>query len=236
MTSNIYNNIKETSQSIYDAYNNLVFNEDKRVFQKMTKKIELYLDVKDKGIFGDIVEFGVFKGGGVALWLKLRELYEPHSLTKVIGFDFFEPKETVDSLADENKELMTNVLNRVSSDDLLLESVKSRLTVFNEENYILIKGNAVEKSKDYYTKNKGAKIKLLYMDLDVGEPTYQILKELWSKLSIGGIVICDEYGFHGWDETIGVDKFLNELDKNTYELENTNIISPTLIIRKKNSS
>ena len=232
MTSNIYNNIKETNQSIYDAYNTLVFNDDKRVFQKMIKKIELYLDVKKKDIFGDIVEFGVFKGGGVALWLKLRELYEPHSLTKVIGFDFFEPKETINSLVDENKELMTNVLKRVKSDDLTLESVKKRLSNFNEENYMLIKGDAVEQSKNYYTKNVGAKIKLLYMDLDIGEPTYQILIMLWDKLSIGGIIICDEYGFHGWDETIGVDNFLKQVDKNTYKIENTNIVTPTLVIKK----
>ena len=39
-------------------------------------------------------------------------------------------------------------------------------------------------------------------------------------------------GSHEWDESIGVDKFLKQLDKNTYEIENTNIISPTLIIRK----
>lgn len=233
MTSNIYNNVKETNQSIYDAYNTLVFNHDKRVFQKMTKKIELYLNLKNKDIFGDIVEFGVFKGGGVSLWLKLKELYEPHSLTKIIGFDFFEPDETINSLKNENKDLMTNVLNRVSVNDLSLESVKSRLSSFNEENYMLIKGDAVEKSKDYYTKNKGAKIKLLYMDLDVGEPTYLILKQLWEKIARGGIIVCDEYGFHGWDETIGVDKFLKELDKTTYYLENTNILSPTLIIHKK---
>jgi hypothetical protein len=198
----------------------------------MTKKIELYLNVKDQDIFGDIVEFGVFKGGGLALWLKLKELYEPNSLTKVIGFDFFEPKETINSLADENKELMTSVLNRVKSDDLTLESVKARLSSFNKENYMLIKGDAIKKSNDYYDKNKGAKIKLLYMDLDVGEPTYKILTTLWDRLSINGIVICDEYGFHAWDETIGVDKFLKKLDNTTYKIINTNILSPTLVIKK----
>ena len=216
MSLDIYNNIKETNQSIYDAYNNLVFNNDKRVFQKMIKKIELYLELKNEDIFGDIVEFGVFKGGGVALWLKLKELYEPHSLTRIIGFDFFAPEETLNTLSEKNKDLMSNVLKRVSIDELSLESVTSRLSVFNKENYMLIKGDAVEQSNIYYATNVGAKIKLLYMDLDVGEPTYKILITLWDKLSIGGIIICDEYGFHGWDETLGVDKFLKQLDKNTY--------------------
>ena len=67
------------------------------------------------------------------------------------------------------------------------------------------------------------------MDLDIGEPTYQILIMLWDKLSIGGIIICDEYGFHGWDETIGIDNFLKQLDKNTYEIENTNILAIRII-------
>ena len=37
MELNIYNNMPETKQSIYDAYNNIIFSDDKRVFQKMTK-------------------------------------------------------------------------------------------------------------------------------------------------------------------------------------------------------
>jgi len=232
MALNIYNGVPETKQTIYDSYNNLVFSDDKRVFHKMTKKIELYLDICKGPIFGDIVEFGVFKGGGLALWLKLRDMYEPHSLTKVIGFDFFDSEATINSLTPENKELMKSVLERVSNKDLSIEAVNSKLTNFNTENYILIKGDAVKLSKEYYRKNIGAKIKILYMDLDVGEPTYKILLQLWEHLSIGGIIICDEYGFHSWDETLGVDKFISNLDKGTYDLKITNIISPTLIIRK----
>jgi hypothetical protein len=54
----IYNGIKKTEQSIYDSYNNLVFSDDTRVFNKMTKKIEIFLQIKD--LVGDIFEFGVF--------------------------------------------------------------------------------------------------------------------------------------------------------------------------------
>lgn len=53
----------------------------------MIKRSELYLNVKD--IVGDILEFGVFKGASIALWSKLINMYEPNSITKVIGFDFF---------------------------------------------------------------------------------------------------------------------------------------------------
>ena len=77
-----------TSQDIYDSYNSLLFSQDKRVFNKMTKKIELYMQIKD--LVGDICEFGVFKGAGLALFLKLKSMYEPNSLMKIIGFDFFD--------------------------------------------------------------------------------------------------------------------------------------------------
>jgi hypothetical protein len=34
------------------------------------------------------------------------------------------------------------------------------------------------------------------MDLDLGEPTYNILKTLWNKLVKNGIIVIDEYAYH----------------------------------------
>jgi len=228
--SDIYNNKEVTPQTIYDAYNNFIFSKDMRVFNKMTKRIELYLDVKD--IFGDIVEFGVFKGAGLALWLRLREIYETNSITKIIGFDYFAPNELLSDLSGNNKKLMEDVLIRAEINDLSVEAVSKKLNIFGNENFILVKGDAVKESARFYNENIGAKIKLLYMDLDLGDPTYQILKKIWPNLSVGGIIVCDEYGYHCWDESVGVDKFLDGLDKNSYSLKNTNVIAPTLIIKK----
>ena len=72
----IYNGIEATDQSVYDSYNKLMFSKDTRVFSKMMKRAELYLNVKD--IVGDILEFGVFKGASIALWSKLINMYEPN--------------------------------------------------------------------------------------------------------------------------------------------------------------
>jgi len=228
--SNIYDNKEITPQNVYNAYNDFIFSKDKRVFNKMTKRIELYIDVKE--IFGDIVEFGVFKGAGLALWLKLREMYETNSLTKVIGFDYFAPEELLSDLSGNNQKLMTDVLVRAKNEELSVEGVSKKLENFGNENFILVKGDAVKESEKFYNENVGAKIKLLYMDLDLGEPTYQILKKIWHNLSVGGIIVCDEYGYHCWDETVGIDKFLAELDEKTYIVKNTNVIAPTLIIKK----
>jgi hypothetical protein len=206
-----------------------MFSPDKRVFNKMVKKIELYISVKE--LAGDILEFGVFKGSGMALFLKLKNMYEPNSLMKVIGFDYFQADVLLNSLDGKNKEGMADVLNRAKSLDLAIDSVDRRLSSFGGDNYMLFQGDAVVESKKFCLENPGAKVKLLYMDLDMGEPTYAILKELWSRVSKGGVVVFDEYAYHIWDESIGVDAFLKEID-GQYVSVNTKIGSPTMYIIK----
>jgi hypothetical protein len=227
--SDIYNSVKETPQSVYDSYNNLLFSADSRVFNKMMKKAELYLNVRD--LAGDILEFGVFKGAGMALFLSLKAMYEPNSLMKVIGFDFFNSGKLTDSLDGLNKSLMSAVLSRAASDELSLESVNSRLSNFNSDAYKLFEGEAVATSKQFALDNPGARIKLLYMDLDLGEPTYEILKTLWNKIVKNGIVVFDEYAYHKWDESDGVDKFLKGIE-DQYTFIDTKIGSPTAYIIK----
>jgi hypothetical protein len=227
--TDIYNSIRETPQTVYDSYNNLMFSGDSRVFNKMIKKIELYMQVKD--LAGDILEFGVFKGAGMAIFLKLKMMYEPNSIMKVIGFDFFDSDKLTNSLDGLNKTMMSTVLNRAQSNELSFEAVKARLSIFNEGMYKLIEGDAVTNSKQYDTDNPGARIKILYMDLDLGEPTYIILKTLWNKVVKNGIIVFDEYAYHKWDESVGVDKFLREID-GMYTFIDTKVGAPTAYIIK----
>ena len=98
---NIYNNTNDTTQTVYNSYNYLVFSNDSRVFNKMAKRIELYNLVKN--LVGDIMEVGVFKGGGMALWLKLKNMYEYNTSMKIIGIDYFEPKILLNNLSGHNK-------------------------------------------------------------------------------------------------------------------------------------
>jgi len=226
---NIYNGIEATQQSVYSSYNKFIFSKDIRVFNKMMKRTELYLNVKD--IVGDILEFGVFKGASVALWSKLINMYEPNSITKVIGFDFFNPEQVVGELDGINKAMMADVVNRVEKNDLSLEGVQEKLSVFDSSRYKLIQGDAVSTSSTFVNNNPGLKIKLLYMDLDVGEPTYKILVKLWNNVSINGIIVFDEYAYHQWDESVGVDKFLKTIH-GKYEQFPTGIYSPTFYIKK----
>ena len=225
----IYNEIKKTDQSVYDNYNNFIFSDDARVFNKMGKRIELYLKIQN--LVGDIFEFGVLKGAGISLWLKLITMYEPNSITKVLGFDFFDTTELLDDLTGINKQMMSEVVNRIGNEDLQIETIQTKLSHFDKSKYILIKGDAVVTSKSFVEQNVGVKIKLLYMDLDLGDPTYEILMKLWDNVCLNGIIVFDEYAYHKWDESNGVDKFLKEIE-GQYTFFDTKIGSPTAYIIK----
>jgi hypothetical protein len=73
------------------------------------------------------------------------------------------------------------------------------------------------------------KISLMYMDLDLEIPTYDTLNNLWSNITKGGIIVFDEYGYHKWSESKGVDRFIEE--KNL-EIKSLNFMCPTAYIKK----
>jgi hypothetical protein len=226
----IYNNLKATSQEIYDAFNTLVFSDDTRVIHKMITKTLLYNQIKH--LNGDILEFGVFKGASLALWLQLIKLYEFNGLTSVVGFDFFDKDETLLNLENTSKILMSDVLNRGDSDnDLKKEVILDKCNIILQNKLKLIKGDACETCISFKKDNPGLRIKLLYLDMDLDKPTFIVLTNLWDMIVIDGIVVLDEYGFHNWDESNGVDRFLKTI-KGKYKLENTGVTGPTMVIRK----
>jgi hypothetical protein len=85
-------------------------------------------------------------------------------------------------------------------------------------------------TKEFSEGNLGFKISLLYMDLDLEEPTYNTLVNLWDNITKGGIIAFDEYGYHKWSESRGVDRFIEE--KNL-EIRSLNYACPTAYIIKK---
>ena len=100
---------------------------------------------------------------------------------------------------------------------------------FQEHEFDLVEGDVSLTSKEYSKENPGLKISLLYMDLDLEEPTYNTLVNLWGNVTKGGIVVFDEYGYHKWSEYKGVDRFINE---NHIEIKTLNFNAPTAYIKK----
>ena len=229
------NNTKNMpSDAVYSYFNNFIFSNDTKILGKLLHRYDFFNKTKD--LPGDIVELGVFKGSGVATFSKFLDIYCPNSNKKVIGFDIFDPGNSSDILNKDgqfDKDYMNVVYSKVPESELSLENVTKRLDNMEiHKKYILVKGDVEETLPKFLEENPGFRISLLYIDVDLDRPTYNGLKYLWDRILPGGVVLFDEYEYHKFSESCGVDKFLKE--KNIpYELKSTNWMTPTAYLVKK---
>jgi hypothetical protein len=223
--------ITKNSQELFDSFNSFMMSSDKRVFNKLAARTLLCESVKN--VPGDIVECGVFKGTGLYTFLKLKHLLNPNSSKKVIGFDFFNTEDLLSSIKGQDKEAMTTLFKGrdFNYSSTYKEQFENNLidNGFTKDDFILIEGDIIETSRTFVEDNPGFKISLLYMDLDLDKPTYETLCNLWDRVSKGGIVVFDEYGYHKWSESLGVDRFIEERN---LEIKNLDYFCPTAYIKK----
>ena len=233
MSIKFSNNEKEViniSQDIFDNFNKFIFSDDTKIFAKMVARTIFFNEVKD--VPGDIVECGVYKGSGLLTWLKLKKTLSPNAFKKIIGFDMFDSESLLNSLSGHDKETMSTLFSsrqfEYKNYDIVLH--KTILDAgFDCSNFELIQGDISKTSEEFVTKRPGFKISLLYLDMDLEKPTYDALLHFWPRISKGGLVIFDEYGYHQWSESKGADKFANE---NNLEIKMLNYNAPTAFIKK----
>lgn len=214
MSVNLYNSKSQVkdNQAIYDDFNGFIFSSDRNVFNKLISKLWFYQMTSH--LAGDIVECGVFKGSGVASWLKILNLYEPHSIKKVLGLDFFDPG-FVSELSGVDAVLMQQVFDRdktLTAGDVSLDAITEKLQLagFAPDKYELVEGDVSLTSKQLVEQRPGFRISVLYLDMDIEEPTYNALNALWDNVVPGGVVVFDEYAYHSWSEANAVDRFIRE--------------------------
>ena len=224
--------IIDTTQNLYDCFNGFILSPDTKVFGKLLARTLLFSQVKD--LPGDVVECGVFKGTGLFTFLKLKRFLCPNSGKKVIGFDFFDSEKLVESLSGIDKEAMNTLFcgrnyKHENNQAQLMGDFISHCG-FEEHEFELVAGDITETAATYAAERPGFRISLLYLDLDVDVPTYEALKGLWDRVVKGGIVVFDEYAFHKWSESAGVDRFFADKD---VEVKTLNYICPSAYVVKK---
>jgi hypothetical protein len=231
----IYNNNDKniSSDNNYKNFNEFIFSNDIKIIGKLFHRNNFFNLVKD--LPGDIVEIGVFKGSGVASFVKMLEIYNNNSIKKVIGFDIFNPKNAsniLNSYDNVDKTNMNIVYSRVNESDRTLENVNNNLQKMGiKDKYLLIEGDVASTLPKFIEENRGFRISLLYIDVDIEEPTYNSLKFLWDRIVPGGIIVFDEYEYHKFSESSGADKFFKEYNIK-YNIYSTNWMAPTAYIIK----
>jgi hypothetical protein len=221
-------------EDVYTSFNSFIFSNDIKLLGKLLHRFQFFQRVQH--LPGDIVEIGVFKGSGIATFSKFIQIYCPNSNKKIVGFDIFDSdnkEDILDKDGEFDKEKMKIVYSKVDDNDLSLSAVEARLDGMNlEKRHILIRGDVEQTLPAFLKANPGFRCSLLYIDVDLERPTYASLKYLWDRILPGGCILFDEYEYHKFSESCGVEKFLKEKGL-SFTLESTNWIAPTAFMIKK---
>jgi len=194
---------------------NLFSNYD--LFIELTKIIEL--DSKVNGVY---VECGFGYGKSFSILGHLANKYN----RKIYGIDSFSgfPKITENDLSQRDPK--QGEWNTRSCEDAR-KFVKSLKIFDKEDRFDLIK---VIFEPDAKNPIPNEKISLLHLDLDLYEGYKYALEMFWDQVSIGGIIIFDEYKNLKWP---GATKAINEvLTQKRFDLSKVENLNNKFFIRK----
>ena len=168
-------------------------------------KWELFKQIQN--IHGSILEFGVYMGSGLFSFASFSAILEPYNYQRrIIGFDTFNGFPSI-SGKDKNSQYASPELKiggfRVS--DSHLEDLERSIEMFDSNRFInhlpkieLVPGDVLKTIPEFLKANPHTLISLLYLDLDLYEPTIAVLSELYDRVVSGGIIAFDEINNPMW--------------------------------------
>lgn len=153
---------------------------------------------------GSIVECGVFRGFGTMSWAKLSAILEPENLTRrIYGFDTFAG---FPSLAPQDVSANPNSPNQVG--DLHANSYAELLELiaaYDQDRYLghipkveLIKGDICQTIPSFLNSHQHLLVSMLFLDMDLYEPTLAALKAFVPRMPAGGLIVFDELDNPKW--------------------------------------
>jgi hypothetical protein len=166
-------------------------------FLAMYELFKLALPVK-----GSVVECGVFRGFGVMSWAKLSAMLEPENLTRrIYAFDTFAGFPSVsDKDTNPVAEVTTGGLAANSYDEL-----QALITEYDRDRFLghidkvhLIKGSVVETVPDFLQRHPHLVVSLLFLDMDLYEPTKAALQHFVPRMPRGAVLAFDELDNPMW--------------------------------------
>jgi hypothetical protein len=177
---------------------------------------------------GSVIECGVFKGAGLMSWALFSDMLEPVNLTRrIYGFDTFEGFPNV---SEKDK----NLLRNPGTGDLKAEvyhELGELINAFDKNRFLghiskvnLVKGDVSKTIPEFIEKNQHLVVSLLFLDMDLYEPTKVAIEHFVPRMPKGSIIAFDELDNPIWPgetlallETISINKLeLKRLDFDPY--------------------
>jgi len=173
----------------------------RRDLPRLLAHYELFKRIVD--LPGSIIELGVFMGSGFFSWANLLETFCPGDrVRKVFGFDSFEGYTEYNNDTGAQKFVSSFDHKLVSNFELLNELT----ALHNNDNLLrgvercrLIRGNISDTVPEFVSISKGLRLSLLYIDVNLFEPTKIGLEHLYPLVVPGGIVAFNGYGQSPWE-------------------------------------
>ena len=188
---NIFVNCSDSIEAKLENFPKYVRRQHLKRFLAMYELFKLILPVK-----GSIVECGVFRGFSLMSWAKLSSILEPENLTRrIYGFDSFNGFPSVSSNDRSGSGIAEVGDFQTSSYDELIELLR----VYDQDRFLghipkvqLIRGDASKTIPDFVQQNRHLLVSLLFIDLDLYEPTKAALEHILPRMPKGSIVAFDE--------------------------------------------
>jgi Macrocin-O-methyltransferase (TylF) len=187
--------------------------------QRLTRLLSLYEIFKRVlPVKGSIIECGVYRGFGLMAWANMSAVMEPANLTRrIYGFDTFEGFPSV-SEKDQNRlmDVQAGQLYANSFEELteLIEIYDLNRFLGHMNKVQLIKGDVIKTIPEFIQKNKHLVVSLLFLDLDLYEPTKMAINHFFPRMPKGAIIAFDELDNPLWPgetdallETLGIGRF-----------------------------
>lgn len=163
---------------------------------KFLTKYEIFKKILP--VNGSIVECGVLHGGGLLAWAKLSSIFEPaNHVRKVIGFDTFEGFPSVsdqDTRTGQFHELKKGGLTGSAQDNVsrAVEVYDLNRPIGHIPKVELVAGDITVTASEYVAANPHLVVSLLYLDLDLYEPTKAAIEAFLPRMPKGSIIVFDE--------------------------------------------
>lgn len=167
---------------------------------------------------GSIIECGVLHGGGLLAFAKLSSILEPtNHVRKIVGFDTFEGFPSIHEVdkKGDSSHLQVGALSGSS-----LEDVQRSIELFDLNRPLqhipkieLVKGDLSVTARQFIKNNPHLVVSLLYLDVDLYEPTKAALQAFVPLMPKGAVIVFDQLNakmFPGEtravDEVLGISK------------------------------
>ena len=149
-------------------------------------------------VVGQVFDFGTRWGHNMAIFIACRGIYEPFNRhRKLIGFDTFGGFPTVIQKEDGTSKMIE--VGNISVTDDYQAYLEAHLGLLEKNNSLphlkkfeLIRGDASETIKTYFSENPHALVSHAFFDFDLFKPTRDCLETIWERAPKGSVFGFDE--------------------------------------------